>query len=921
MASCPGLHFNYSRLSEVKNNLFGETGLKLPSASILIILMALVTRVTAPSVVTLALFLLTILLVGFRLVSLLTNDTLFQFGLSPIVGFSVVTLALLIPFGLVPRLPTDVRTYVAVVLVMTTLLIDILNNFRGELRKNKIGYVVNRGTELLRDRGQKAVFLTFLLALAIRLVIQLQNVSSILPDASLYYASARSLTESHNFSANLINDTPIVSPYQYSHGLIPRTGTWLLLSIFLSFGGISFETNKLMLVIFGSLLVFPICALVRLWFGGRLWIAGLLVAIHPTLLFFSITPFGPELLSTVFALTGIAILEYSSQSRNMNALSILLTGFLLSSSLIAWEPNFILIYLVAYVLSRATSLEANKLTVIASLLSIIGLGFTFVFSVTWSFYPLYFLVPVILISVLFRRRNKQLSGFLGLVAIIVSAFGLWLNRWYMYPQLVIYPSLNSLVRTLPLHYFTQNVFAGKIFDSVDLYFSLFRQASLLSVILLGFLSLSILPWKNIIKASFSYLYILTHAVVLIFFFKGEMGFFRDYGATRLFIGNVAIMIALASTVIGMLLEGSWQRIQRIVEKPVQGIVSRFCSASIQTRKILRVSKHKLNLMLLLGILCITFLPVGIDFYSNGYKTSMDYLQKVNYPTFMGILDSADWLRNNTSPGDIFLVAAGGTTRVWAMEIGERTFASLNIVRNGTVMSREEIGMFDVLMTAKQLNASYIILDPMVRAFRFVKLVEFYDQVDKTDIGKALPVIAEESTLGGLSGSEKVSTLEVAFVSDDPTTKVVIFSMGEMSLNPIWQEDFLSSRGWNVFLNGTMSFVNGKMILTTPLFCDYKVYAEYIFKQQPTITKDTYLILKTEQTENSLSGFYLLFTDGKSTIKTFDIPGLHVTSLSLFAGKNVRIMLVYNLLIPEVRSTNLTYPVSYDFFLLASLKGL
>ena len=328
-----------------------------------------------------------------------------------------------------------------------------------------------------------------------------------------------------------------------------------------------------------------------------------------------------------------------------------------------------------------------------------------------------------------------------------------------------------------------------------------------------------------------------------------------------------------------------------------------------------VSSSFMKIAILILIIATAILPMGVQFYM-AYNQTLEYREVVNYPKLMGILDSIDWIEKNTFPGDIFLVASGSTTNVWSMEIGDRFFASLHVVKSGFVIPYSEVEMADVVDVARDLNAAYIILDPMVKAFSLEKLFPLYDLLRIKDIGTTFPIFRGTPTLLDLSNGSSLQGLETLYVSNQKDSKVVIFKPTYSSIAVTWSDDLQNLTNWQVYLNGISSLHDGGMVLTTPPFCTDMVYAEYNFESIISITNSTLLVISvTRQDEGTRTGCYIKFKEGKSTANIFHQPGIYAVNLGEFEGLTPRLMLLYNMLSSEIAYTNSTYNVYYDWVFL------
>lgn len=900
------MRLNYRLISLSKNMHRLINGCsKIPLLAIIVIVLALFVAWHKPSFISLTLFLISLSLTGYNFVGLFTKIFFVQLMLAPLVGFSIIVFSLLVPFATMEKIPMEVRSYLVSIIIGVNLVFAILHFFKKKNQKFTSDDSVSNVMEI-HMKDPKIVLLIFLVALLVRLLFQSYNSSSILPDASLYFSAGRSIAERSEFSANVLNDAPITSPYTRVYGLIPRAGTWIILGSFFSFGGVSFATYKLMLVIFGSLMVFPAILLHRLWVGKKYWITGILVAFHPTLLFFSAFPFGPELLSAMFSLSAVALLEFSRVSQKEHWDTFLLVGVLLGVSTIIWEPLFVILILAPYSIFIGFIGKKSISGSVFLLISTIALEATILYSYTWQFNPLVFMGAMLFCSVLIRKRNKELSYRLLIFVSIGLFFFLFLSRWYLYPELVIEPSLNYARRAELINYSPIATSFERIYGSVSLYCDLSTQAYSQFILILGLLSLIVQPWKILRRSVFAYLLLLTHFIVLIFMLGPGRGMIQDYGATRFFLVTAVIFVIIASGVVEWLSDILAGKIEKVFQ--VKKLKVKFSKL---------VFSSSVKTIFMVFIIIIELLPGLLEFYEE-YNLSLNYGHAINYPKMMGVLDSMDWIYNNTSKNDVFLVASGQTAHVWSMAIDERYFASLIVVKNETIVPFNEIEMSDILVAARKINASYVIFDPMLKAFSLEKLKPIYDQLSVQDVGKVVPVIPENASLNSLFIGDALQGLKTLFVSDRKDSKVIIFEPVQICLKPLWYDDFQNLTNWKTFLNSTMSLAGENLILTTSLFCK-EVYAEHVFEDNVIITNKTIVILSVSmQDHGAISGFYIKFKQGKSIAMTFEKPGIYAISIGQFEGFTPQVILLYNILSSNIAFANNSYNVSYDYLFLADL---
>jgi len=180
------------------------------------------------------------------------------------------------------------------------------------------------------------------LGFVLRIILWFIAEGSIAPDAALYADFARSIMEG-NFTSSVIGDisvNPISDSVAYlSHHVFTYIFaiSWLL----------AIPTTSgptLLLVIIGTVLIFPTFTLAKHFFGEQaaIWIS-LIVAIHPLFVFHSVVAYGPEIASLLLVMiVGLLLLNGSKTSQK----SLILAGFLIGLIDAIWYSNFYLICVI-----------------------------------------------------------------------------------------------------------------------------------------------------------------------------------------------------------------------------------------------------------------------------------------------------------------------------------------------------------------------------------------------------------------------------------------------------------------------------------------------------------------------------------------------------------------------------------------------
>jgi hypothetical protein len=140
-----------------------------------------------------------------------------------------------------------------------------------------------------------------------------------------------------------------------------------------------------------------------------------------------------------------------------------------------------------------------------------------------------------------------------------------------------------------------------------------------------------------------------------------------------------------------------------------------------------------------------------------------------------VLNSETWIQQEIKAGTVFQVASGDSASVWAMEIGDMSFAATNLVANGTEIPYSDIGMSDVLTAASLVNATYVLVDSDVINLGMTHLLPYFD-VNASSLGETFSVLPDSSKSSVLTQAESGTTLRLVYVNGTAPAKVVIYEI-------------------------------------------------------------------------------------------------------------------------------------------------
>ncbi|MGD0477188.1 MAG: hypothetical protein ABSB29_03345 [Nitrososphaerales archaeon] len=924
-----------------------------PTVSILTIGLVALAAVAAPSLFSILAFLAAVFCVGARLVGLSVHDSLLQVAVGMQVGLAILVLVILVPFGTMMSFPIDFTVALLVSVSVSTLLIDVVYIIKGEPQKNDLLHYVSILRKVPNSRTLLIIVL-FCAALLLRVAYQMGNTSTILPDGALNFAAARSLATTGHYSANVLSDTPIVSPLSPTVGLLPEAGTWFILSVFFSSGGVSFSVDLLMLLTLGMLLLASVYTIGRLWLGSRAWVPTLLASCLPVFLFFSSVPYGPEITSTVFAISGICVLEtFRLRVGRIPLSGLMLAGLLFSISGLSWDMNATLICVLAYGILLLLFGPASKVGHLSFLLMGGVFAISVLYSEHWILNPWFFPLSILALAVGWSWKRWEPN--LTVVLVWMSfTFALWLERFYLLPQYIIEPS-QAYART------TESVFLNlglsmsslgsnvalcldsarrigltvlssglsiqplpslpplsSLSSNVALYLHLLQLGATYPLILLSVASVFFLYWIDVKLVSYAYVFLLLYAASAIVLLSFSSGFFDDFSATRFLVSSYVMLILLSSVTIIRVAEHTGSRVKAALPSNRTFIIPLLNTNRLHLS--FKIRGNQVWAILVVFLLAAGGTPLAYG-YVTGYSKSVSALHSEDYPQFLGVLSTQDWIQQNVAPGTVFQIASGQSARVWSMEIADMTFAGLNVVRYNLVVPFSEIGIGDVIQAAHSVNASYIILDLDVSSLEISKLLPYYDGIGPSDVGTMFPIFPSTSDVSSILRSGNVTALRLVYANGQTPDEVLIYEIQTVKLAPVWTSDFSSSGSWQVYLNGTITGSPTQMRLSTPPSdTQGKVYAEHVFNQELPLQNRTFLVYRTtSQDVGTLAGFYMSFNSGKSTIYTSATPGTYGVDLSGYAGSSPASIFLYNILeSPKIAGTNSSYEVTYNWVALVTL---
>jgi hypothetical protein len=278
----------------------------------------------------------------------------------------------------------------------------------------------------------------FLIAFLVRFYAISFNSTSILPDASMYLDSARTLFSKGIFSSNIINDESFPSnPYLTTNGLFEHAFMASIFSIFFYISNVSLSSALVATAFLSSLIVYPVYGLTQKFFGKpSAIIASILITFNPLFIYFSSILFGPEIIGLLFLLLGIYILIEGADKKSPFLL--LLAGLLIGIVYeIWWAYVFFILPLLPVILilfldnTQLLKKKIINLLIYAVVIFLYAFGLK-VYSLSFIFLPV-IAIEAILLLVSFKINFRQGFYSSSLVVGMIIPSLLKVTRHYLIP--------------------------------------------------------------------------------------------------------------------------------------------------------------------------------------------------------------------------------------------------------------------------------------------------------------------------------------------------------------------------------------------------------------------------------------------------------------------------------------------------------
>lgn len=534
----------------------------------------------------------------------------------------------------------------------------------------------------------------FILAAAIifRLYFSSFNTGTIMPDASLYLDSARTLVSKGVFSSNIIWDENLLS--LTSTGLLEHASFTFIVASFFEISTASMTIALFAIGLIGSFLIYPLSDFSKQFFGKTVGIiVAAIIAIQPLFVYFSATLFGPEISGLLFLFTALYILIRGVKSRS--AFVLFISGVLFGiSEEIWWSQFFIFVAFIpiffAIFIDEQHSPRRLCLSLIIS--GIIVLAYAFALKI----YSLYFIyVPIVmaeliaLLIVSFKNRIqtvttsiiRQVNLVLWLVTGLIISTIVSVIRHYILPSSVSSVAQGAIDAGLVpriFNAFTSFLKASSLSGVFDYSKYLSEYASIL-IVLLFFLAF-LFTRKISSKILLSSIILLDCILISLTPPPSYPLYLSSEG--RYFLLPVSLMIIVASTFLVEIVKMSYPPIRSVIIKIGK-----------------KAKTHKIPIATAVILLPILFSLFFIPQYTANLQSISDAntIEKNGWSNNL-----LGWLKNNTSLQDVVLTSRA---RELAWFTNRQTVSIANIQESAINISYNRIDQL-----SKKYNCTYLVAD-------------------------------------------------------------------------------------------------------------------------------------------------------------------------------------------------------------------
>ncbi|MDF1539369.1 MAG: glycosyltransferase family 39 protein [Candidatus Thorarchaeota archaeon] len=685
-----------------------------------------------------------------------------QMGVGLIVGILLNLIFIQILFFLSMLLQIQVVLRYWIVLC-NVLFLAILLGVNGDTR---ILVYTAEGFKSVVKSSPNLIIILFI-AIGIRLALAPIGLTSFAPDAGLYFDYARNINEGL-FQSNIMNDGAVASRGVNVDEIAHHSTSYLYAISYMFMSGT--QSNPIFfLVLFSILSMMGVYSFARNYFGDRTAeISVLLIAVHPTLVYFSVVGYGPELFSFTFLIFAVLLLSDGNKESN--------SKYILAGVLVAFVENiwFVNFYIVVFVLPLALIFSQRTITKEQIYLMFALVGALIARQVLANIF-LFILIWMIIFMAFYVSRRGRLIDTTQTFPILIG--------YFLFSMFLYLPAqLSSIINNSPVAGIGLNGFTESIFTLPTFYYiagGLFFLFWHLTPVLFGLLIIGLWMLRdNHRYQTFSLIALAISVGTGIILVSIEPMKIEYLYTTARFLISI---IMIACILVGNILATGYEK---------------YCSNISLTR-----SRRSFGIKQILGIASIGIILVGS--LAPGYlalNANADFVNPEKRYAWQGLLE---WVDANTVEGDRFLL---DRAREFAW-ITNREGIYLNLHYSRDL---EWEATYELLRMVNDYNADFLILDSYTVAHW--NNFEFLQKASMTN-ENTLPLNAREAALlVGENSSEHLQSIDLLYQTQANSygDYVRIFSVVEEAYSVSWR-NISFSEDWDVSsgieLDGTRSEIH------------------------------------------------------------------------------------------------------------------
>jgi hypothetical protein len=418
-------------------------------------------------------------------------------------GFQIMNVLLMFSIGSVFLYHEANFAFIITTLTFSFATIFTITKLIGKKRYKSNSIIPHMISVIHLSRDELYLILILALSFALRLYYQ-TPLKGPTTDGALYLEMARWVASKSTFSSNVITASNTKVAFE-QYGFTHRFFTYFMFAIFYLIGGIEFSSAELALALTGTLVVFLVYEVAKEIFDDKVGVFGaMLASLHPLLLIYSLVPFGPEIMGTLYLMTTIHFFWKSLKSNKSNEWKYaVLFGFFLFSTngtanymywaLIATLPILSIIYISKGFLDKVKGFVMSSLIFLSLYVSTMFFPefYLYFFNPIPSYYWLIYWSAPFLLLMLFKSELKyiRIISISGLIVFILTQLAMVRIFYFGHSVEWEVQTVTTPVTSLPNSYLM--LFVNNVIPSLINYLEATKIAMSLPIVILSLASLLI----------------------------------------------------------------------------------------------------------------------------------------------------------------------------------------------------------------------------------------------------------------------------------------------------------------------------------------------------------------------------------------------------------------------------------------------